>query len=130
MNEPLTKSDLEGLEKILLESGIGTVEDIQKATEESDGLGLFVRSLVGLDREAAKKALGEFTTGKTLKANQLEFLDLIVNHLTERGVVSVDALYESPYTDINQHGPDGLFPEPQIEEIVTILHEVRERAVA
>ncbi|MBA3353916.1 MAG: DEAD/DEAH box helicase family protein [Blastocatellia bacterium] len=130
MNEPLTKSDLAELQTILVESGIGTSEDIQKATEESDGLGLFVRSLIGLDREAAKQALGGFTTGKTLKANQIEFLDLIVNHLTERGVVKVEALYESPYTDVNQHGPDGLFPEPQVEEIVSILHDVRERAVA
>ncbi len=130
MNESLTKGDLAELQKILIESGIGTPEDIQKATEESDGLGLFVRSLVGLDCEAAKQALGAFMVGKTLKANQVEFLDLIVNHLTERGVVRVEALYESPYTDINQHGPDGLFPEPQVEEIVSILHDVRERAVA
>ncbi len=49
------------------------------------GLGLFVRSLVGLDREAAKAALGVFMSGKTLPANQIAFLDLIVNHLTERG---------------------------------------------
>ncbi len=130
LNEPLTKSDLAELQTILSENGIGTSENIQKATEESDGLGLFVRSLIGLDREAAKDALGGFTTGKTLKANQIEFLDLIVNHLTERGVVKVEALYESPYTDVNQHGPDGLFPEPQVEEIVTILNEVRQRAVA
>lgn len=130
MNQPLTKGDLGELQMILIENGIGTSEEIQKATEESDGFGLFVRSLIGLDREAAKQALGGFTTGKTLKANQIEFLDLIVNHLTERGVVKVEALYESPYTDVNQHGPDGLFPEPQVEEIVAILNDIRDRAVA
>ena len=41
----------------------------------SEGLGLFVRSLVGLDREAAKGALGGFLAGKTLSANQIEFVE-------------------------------------------------------
>lgn len=130
MNEPLTKSDLDELEKILLENGVGSADEIQKAAEENEGLGLFVRSLIGMDREAAKRALGAFTAGKTFRPNQIEFLDLVINHLTERGVLKVEALYESPYTDLNQHGPDGLFPEPEIEEITTILHEVCERAVA
>lgn len=130
MNEPLTKIDLGELETILIESGVGTADDLKAAAEESAGLGLFVRSLIGLDREAAKHALGVFMTGKTLKANQIEFLDLIVNHLTDRGIVKVESLYESPFTDVNQHGPDGLFPEPQVEELVTVLNDVRNRAVA
>ncbi len=130
MNEPLTKSDLSELEKILLENDVGSADEIKKAAEESEGLGLFVRSLIGMDREAAKRALSAFTGGKALRPNQIEFLDLIINHLTDRGVVNVEALYESPYTDINQHGPDGLFPELEIEEITSVLHEVRARAVA
>jgi type I restriction enzyme, R subunit len=44
-------------------------------------LGLFVRSLVGLDREAAKSALGKFASGSTLTANQIEFVNEIVDHL-------------------------------------------------
>jgi len=39
------------LERMLVESGIGRPEDVEKAKAESHGLGLFVRSLVGLDRE-------------------------------------------------------------------------------
>ena len=46
-----------------------------------------MRSLVGLDREAAKEALAGSSTGKTLSANQIEFVNLIVDHLTEHGVV-------------------------------------------
>ena len=73
MNEPLTAADLAELERMLAESGIGNAEDVQKAKEVSEGLGLFFRSLVGLDREAAKNALGDFLAGKTLRANQIEF---------------------------------------------------------
>jgi type I site-specific restriction endonuclease len=59
---------------------------------ESHGLGLFVRSLVGLDRSAAKDALAGFLAGKALAANQIEFVNLIVNHLTEHGVMEATLL--------------------------------------
>ena len=38
-------------------------------------LGLFIRSLVGLEREAAKEALAGFMDGRTLTANQIEFIE-------------------------------------------------------
>ena len=39
-------------------------------------------------------------------------------------------LYESPFTDITPRGPDGLFPSVQVDELVSLLSEVRARAVA
>jgi type I restriction enzyme, R subunit len=63
---------------MLAESGIGGADDINRAKVESHGLGLFVRSLVGLDRGAAKAALAGFN-GKLLGANQIEFVNLIVD---------------------------------------------------
>jgi type I restriction enzyme R subunit len=54
---------------MLDESGVGASEDIRRAADESQGLGLFVRSLVGLDRQAAKKAMAGFLVGKSLGAN-------------------------------------------------------------
>jgi len=44
---------------MLTETGLGSPEQIEKAKADSNGLGLFVRSLVGLDRQAAKKALDQ-----------------------------------------------------------------------
>jgi type I restriction enzyme R subunit len=130
MNKVLTVTDIEELERMLEQSGIGGREDIARAKEESHGLGLFVRSLVGLDREAAKEALAGFLTGKTLSANQIEFVNLIVNHLTEHGVMDAGLLYESPFTDISPKGPDGLFTSPQIDELVSLLDAVNAHAVA
>jgi type I restriction enzyme R subunit len=130
MNEPLTDMDLIQLERIMTESGIGSSEDIERAKSESNGLGLFVRSLVGLDRRAAKAAFAQFTDGRTLNANQLEFVSLVIDHLTDRGVVSVESLYTSPYTDVSPQGPDGLFKPKEVDQLVDILHDVRDRAVA
>jgi type I restriction enzyme R subunit len=129
-NRPLTQSDLDHLEKMLVSSGVGDAEDVDRAREESQGLGLFVRSLIGLDREAAKQAFGVFLNERTLTANQIEFVDLIVNHLTEHGVMPASLLYESPFTDLTPHGPDGLFSSELVDELMGVLDDVRARAVA
>jgi type I restriction enzyme R subunit len=129
-NEALTKTDLAELERILIESGIGTPDDIEKAKTESHGLGLFVRSLVGLDRRAATHALAAFMEGWTPTSKQIEFLDEIIHHLTEHGSMTAERLYESPYIDFNPQGVDGVFAPEQVEKLFGILDEVRERAVA
>lgn len=56
MNKALTAADLAELERMLAENGVGGADEIRRAEAESHGLGLFVRSLVGMDREAAKQA--------------------------------------------------------------------------
>jgi len=85
-NEPLTAGDLTGLENILTENGTAKPEDLQKAKVESENLGLFLRSLVGLDRDAAKAAFSQFLTSNTLSANQIEFLNMIIDHLAQHGL--------------------------------------------
>ena len=93
------------------------------------GLGLFVRSLVGLDREAAKQAFAVFLAGKTLRANQIEFVNLIVDQLTDHGVMSASLLYESPFTDLATRGPDELFTPLELDEIIAVLDRVTASAV-
>jgi type I restriction enzyme R subunit len=130
MNTPLTASDLAELERWLDESVAGGLDDIRQATEGALGLGLFVRSLVGMDRGAAKKALAGFTEGKTLSANQLEFVNLIIDYLTEHGVIEPSRLYESPFTDVTPRGPDDLFEKADLDELLGALDSVRATALA
>jgi type I restriction enzyme R subunit len=129
-NKALTVSDLAELERMLAESGVGALHDIERAKSESRGLGLFVRSLVGMDREAAKGALAGFLAGKTLGANQIEFVNLIVDHLTEHGMMEARRLYESPFTDLTPQGPEGLFNPSAIDELIAALDDVRRTAAA
>jgi type I restriction enzyme R subunit len=130
MNRALTPADLTELERMLREAGIGGPEEINQAKATSHGLGLFVRSLVGLDREVAKQAMGGFLAGKSLSANQIEFVNLIVNRLTEHGVMEASALYESPFTDLTPRGPEGLFSSVQVNELIGVLDRVRTAAIA
>jgi type I restriction enzyme R subunit len=130
MNEPLTTVDLQELEKILAGSGSLNPEHVAKAKAENEGLGLFVRSLVGMERDAAKQALSVFTAGRSFTANQIEFVNLIVDHLTAHGAMKPELLYESPFTDLNPHGPEGVFNSAQVDQLVELLSEIRARATA
>jgi hypothetical protein len=62
--------------------------------------------------------------------NQIEFVNEIVDHLTEHGVLSVDRLYESPYTDFSPLGVEGIFESSDLKRLVGILDDIRQHAVA
>jgi type I restriction enzyme R subunit len=130
LNQPLTSTDLAELERMMLDAGVGTQDDLAHAKEKNQGLGVFIRSLVGLDREAAKQAFGQFLSGGTATANQVEFINLVVDYLTEHGVMEAATLYESPFTDVSPRGPEGLFSSAQVDRLVAVLAEIHERAAA
>ncbi|MEU7615191.1 DEAD/DEAH box helicase family protein [Micromonospora rifamycinica] len=125
-NRQLSPADLDELERMLVASG-GGAEDIDRVRRSSEGLGLFVRSLVGLDREAAHEAFGEFLTGRTLTGNQIDFIGLIVAHLTQNGAMKPERLYESPFSDLAPD-PESIFPSDDLDRLVTILNSVRDTA--
>ena len=127
-NKPLSPTDLAELERMLAESGVGDQVDIDRALDQARGLGLFVRGMVGLDRDAATDALSGFIAGRTFSANQLDFLNLVVNYLTEHGVMYAARLYESPFTEIAPQGPESLFTSDEIDALVAVLDSVRASA--
>lgn len=129
-NEPLMPTDIQQLEKMLVEAGAGTADDINRAKDESYRLGLFLRSLVGLDREAAKRCFDAFLMGKTPTANQIEFINLMIDHLTQRGWMEASLLYESPFTDISPRGVEGVFTSVQVGQLLSVLNDIRESAAA
>jgi type I restriction enzyme R subunit len=117
------------LEQIMISSGLEKT-DLDWAAKESHGLGLFVRSMVGLDRTAATAALAEFTAGSTLTGNQIRFVELLIDQLTQRGVVDPALIYEEPFTGVAPTGPESLFTGVQVLVLVEVLRRIRESAVA
>lgn len=128
-NKQLNAADLTALERMLLESGAGEEADIARAAEDAHGLGLFVRSLVGLDREAATEAFSGFLADTTFTVDQIRFVNLIVEHLTDNGVMEARRLYESPFTDHAPHGPDMIFPDDVLDGLILTLDSVRAHAL-
>ena len=129
-NEPITTDDLSAVEQALIDAGVGTAEDVQAAAEDASGLGLFIRSVVGLDRSAAKAAMAHAMELGQLGVTQIQFVNLVVDYLTRRGVLAAEALYEDPFTGIAPEGPDALFPGEQVDQLIEALHHVHDNAVA
>lgn len=129
-NLPVTASDLQELEKILLEQASGNASYVDMAREEGHGLGLWVRSLVGLDRNAAVEAMAEFLNDKNATASQLEFAKMIVEYLTVDGAINAGRLYETPFTSISSTGPDTVFGLAKVERLFAVIEDIRQRAVA
>ncbi|GAA4808870.1 DEAD/DEAH box helicase family protein [Tomitella cavernea] len=128
-NKQLTGDDLDALEAMLRESGSQRA-DIVWATESSGGLGLFVRSLVGLDRAAAVEAFADYLDDARFNVAQIRFVELIIDELTANGVVEPSRLFESPYTDHAPTGPDDVFTSTDVDGIVSVLGRIRARAEA
>jgi type I restriction enzyme R subunit len=127
-NRQLTAGDLSELERMLIDAG-GQHVDIEWAIKREGGLGLFVRHLVGLDRTAATEAFEKYLDGTTFSADQIRFVNLIVDELTKNGVMEPARLFESPYTDHAPTGPDYFFPDADVEVIVDTLQRIKQTAL-
>jgi type I restriction enzyme, R subunit len=129
-NIALTAADLAELDRMLVESGEFDRDKLDRAVAESGGsFGVFIRSLIGLDRAAVNEALSGFVRDTTMTGNQLEFLDLVVTYLTQHGVLLPSQLFESPFNELAPRGPDVIFPE-RFGELVVVLEDVQAGASA
>lgn len=115
--EPLTDSDIAELQRILVAAGIGDDESFAQAAERAGSFGLFVRSLVGLERAAAKAMFNEFLDERRYSRNQIEFVTMIIDYLTEHGSIEPGRVYESPFTSVAPEGPDVLFSSEAAEAL-------------
>jgi type I restriction enzyme R subunit len=129
-NLPITAIDLQELEKILLEQASGNASYVDMAREEGRGLGLWVRSLVGLDRNAAVEAMAEFLNDANATSSQIEFAKMIVDFLTVDGAIDAGRLYDTPFTSISATGPDTVFGKAKVERLFAVIEDIRQRAVA
>lgn len=127
--DQLTSADLEELERMLIEEGVADNEVLEGLQSEG-GLGVFMRSLTGLNRAAAKAVFSGFAAANQLSANQTEFIELIINSLCENGMVDPKTFYESPYTDLDDLGINGLFDSIQSAQIISLVRSINETAAA
>jgi len=86
----------------------GTRQDWIKEFGEKT-LGVFIRSIKGLDVKAAQNAFSDFIQAGSLRANQMTFKQNIITYLTKNGTIEPSMLFESPFTDMNDKGLLGIF---------------------
>ncbi|HEY9653298.1 MAG TPA: DEAD/DEAH box helicase family protein, partial [Coleofasciculaceae cyanobacterium] len=126
-NAPLTESDLDSLEQMLF--GAQEIESRSRFEEvygKDLSLKLFIRKLVGLDRSAAKQAFATYLEGSNFSANQIHFVETIIDYLTQNGVMDPGLLYESPFTDSHPEGLDGVFTDDDADQIISLVRSFNE----
>jgi len=109
--------DLRHIQELLKNASDGAPQHLASAAQAAHGMAGFVRSLVGLEREAAKERFGELLSDRTMNSHQIEFINMMIDYLCEHGSISIKVLYAAPFTDKAPHGPEGLFSEGQINAI-------------
>lgn len=99
-NQPITKAELEEMERILFEQTESTKSEFEE-TFGAQPLGQFIRKLVGLDVKAAKDAFADFLNAPavSMTANQIHFINQIIDYLNQEGTISAAKLYEPPFSD-------------------------------
>jgi type I restriction enzyme R subunit len=65
-----------------------------------------------------------------LAANPIQFVNLVIEYLTQSGWMSAAQLYESPFTDFSPKGVEGVFSSEQVAQLVGIRDDIRARAAA
>lgn len=130
-NIPITTTDIEDLENILFSSQeIESKDKFERIYGHQEQLGVFIRKLVGLDREAAKTSFAKYLSGTKFNGNQIRFIDQIINYLTQNGTLNPRQLYESPFTDLNIEGLDGIFNDDEADNIINTINLINKNAVA
>ena len=126
-NQQLRIAELDELSGRFIESGFGTSEDVQEATGQYDGFGLFLRAMTGLDYEAAAAAFASVRMAQTLTPQQDAYLELLIEVVAKNGTATVDDLYKSPFTN-RARGPEDLFTDTEIDAILDALVAIRTKA--
>ena len=128
-NLPITEAELSALEEILFtEDAAGSREQLQKEYGEVP-LGRFVRSILGLDVQAAQAAFADFIQSGAFTADQMRFIDTIITYLTKNGTIDKEMLFEPPFTDQSDQGIMGIFTEDaEVRTIIRIIDRINANA--
>ncbi len=129
-NEPLSASEWAELDDMVFHaSGFENRADFEAYFGAQPPLGALVRSVVGLDREAAKRAFGTFLNGSNLGSAQIDFINQIIDLLAQNGRVEPKQLFDQPFTIAHPSGAAGLFPLG-LAQLVGVLENINAGAMA
>jgi type I restriction enzyme R subunit len=126
---PITAPELAFLEKLLFDgTERGTREDFEKEFGEAP-LGVFIRSIFGLDVKAAQDAFADFLTKGNLRADLMTFTQNIISFLIINGTIEPSMLFEPPFTEVNDQGLMGVFEDGASHKIISIIEQINQNTL-
>lgn len=81
------------------------------------------------DRLNSLSHFQNFLVGE-LRADQMTFVNTIISYLSKNGTIDKSMFYESPFTDQNDQGIDGIFDLEKKQKVVSIIDQINYNAIA
>jgi len=128
-NQPVTTAELELLEGVFIELGMATAEDLTWAAEQHSGLGLYLRTIIGMDPDSVRTTLDDFCRNRDFTRLQHAFLEKLVDFIAVNGVMEKPGMmYDPPFTDIHPDGPDGMFASAEVQQLAEVVRAIKQNA--
>ena len=123
----LTPTDLSELERFVFEAQeVESRDKFEECFGTDQSLPMFIRSLVGLDRKAVQEAFSKYLQGSSYNEKQIRFIEMMIDHLTQNGVLDAAQLYEAPFNQIHYEGVDGVFDDADADNIFGVVEAFNE----
>lgn len=123
--EAVTEKELEELNALLHTQNANVDLKLLKQffPESAVGTDQLLRTIVGLDKQAIDQKFTQFIQQHhiNLSTVQQRFLALLKNEICRTGQISIDRLYEQPFSTLHQDGIDGLFEDKQAHLIAKFI---------
>lgn len=126
--EPVAEPDLKALVSLVLTQhpDINLTWLTEFYPDTAGDLVVAIRTIVGLEPEVVAQRFSEFfARHPQLSAKQQRFMALLQNHIAKFGIVTLDKLYEAPFTQVSPEGPDGVFDDAAVGELIAVIERFR-----
>ncbi|QXV66316.1 DEAD/DEAH box helicase family protein [Mucilaginibacter sp. 21P] len=122
-NEPISTEELEQVKQLLFTEDPEAADHLEEVLSGTHFI-QFVRSIIGLDVQAAKSLFADFINREGISAEQITFIDTLINYLSVNGTIDRAMLFDRPFTDINHQGILGVFKDDDALKIIDIIDDL------
>jgi type I restriction enzyme R subunit len=121
--QPVSEKDLEDLCSLVLTQEPGLdLHELSEYFPQAGGLDRAIRGIIGMNAFAVDQRFEAFVhTHPEISSHANKFLQLLQQHISKYGSIDIDQLYEPPFTTLHSGGPEGLFDESLVTELLDII---------
>ncbi|MEK8121662.1 DEAD/DEAH box helicase family protein [Methylocystis sp. IM4] len=123
--EPVSDADLGALVSLVLTQSPNASRQIlaEFFSATAEPLQHAIRAIVGMDPKAVEERFSSFALKHPeLTAKQTKFLVLLQNHIARYGSITIERLYDAPFTVIDADGLEGVFEsEDEINDLLQVI---------
>ena len=126
--EKVSRKELDALTSMVLTKNPNVDQEVLKEFfETAEPLDHAIRSIIGMDADIVEKQFTQFSVKyPKVTSDQLNFLNLLKNHISRYGSIEIEELYAPPFTTLHSDGLDGVFIDEQmVDALLAVIDTFR-----